>query len=388
MRCTFNQDGACFAVARMNGSNRGFTVYTTSPYRETFGRVFRDGGVARAEMLFRCNILALVGGGDEPKFSPNKVMIWDDHQGRCIGELAFKVPVRGVRLRRDKIVVALEHKVFVYQFSNLELEQQLDTSSNVEGLCVISPTTETTVMACPGLNTGQVRVELFDLGTTKFIAAHEAPLACLALSADGRLLATASEKGTLIRVFDTIKARLLHEFRRGSDRAKIYSLAFSPRNNLLGATSDKGTVHVFRIPDSATAPTSYASASPAPLSSSAAARASGAASTSSSTVASILGQNKFVKSLLPKYFRSEWSMAQFKLATTTRSVVSFPITDSDTIVVVSETGEFARLVFDDVAGGVMRCVESHNFAIATPPATDTSATSHTRANTRATDSYP
>ena len=67
---------------------------------------------AVGDRLRKCNILALVGGGEEPKFSPNKVMIWDDHQGRCIGELAFKVPVRAVRLRRDKVVVALSHKIF------------------------------------------------------------------------------------------------------------------------------------------------------------------------------------------------------------------------------------------------------------------------------------
>lgn len=49
----------------------------------------------------------------------------------------------------------------------------------------------------------QVRVELYDVWRTKFVQAHSTALACLALSLDGKLLATASERGTLVRVFNT-----------------------------------------------------------------------------------------------------------------------------------------------------------------------------------------
>jgi len=54
------------------------------------------------ELLYRTNIIALVGGGDKPKWEPNKVMLWDDSLMRVIGELNFKTKVKAVRLRKDK----------------------------------------------------------------------------------------------------------------------------------------------------------------------------------------------------------------------------------------------------------------------------------------------
>ena len=78
----------------------------------------------------RCNILALIGGVPNPQYPINKVMIWDDHQSRCIGELSFHSEVRGIRLHRNCIIVILTQKIFVYNFADLKLSHQTKTIVN------------------------------------------------------------------------------------------------------------------------------------------------------------------------------------------------------------------------------------------------------------------
>lgn len=282
--------------------DNGFRIYNCDPFKETFRRAFNvKGGIGIVEMLFRCNLLALVGGGTSPKFPTNIVKIWDDHQNRAIGELMFRSEVKAVKLRRDRVVVVLMHKIYVYRFSDLKLLDQISTLKNPKGLVALCPDTNNVVLACPGVTKGNVRVELYDLRKSQLIPAHESELAAIALNLSGTRLATASDKGTLIRVFDTHTGELLKELRRGMDRAVIHCITFNKTSEYLACSSDKGTVHIFSLTGQRGRPGNDGNADTAESQN----------STSQNATSNFAVLRRIIPGV-PKYVESEWSFAQVR----------------------------------------------------------------------------
>ena len=60
-------------------------------------------------------------------------------------------------------------------------------------------------------------------------------------------MATASDKGTIIRVFSVPDANKLYQFRRGSMPSRIFSMAFNITSTLLCVSSTSETIHVFKL---------------------------------------------------------------------------------------------------------------------------------------------
>jgi len=326
---TFNQDYSCFAV----GTESGFFVMDTDPLNERFRRVFDDGGIGIIEMLYRCNILALVGGGKNPKYPKNKVMIWDDIQAQCIAELEFSTDVCGVRLRRDKIIVILETKIYIYNFGNLKLIHEcIKTDPNPKGICAVSYGEEEMIMACLGEKSGEVRIYTWrnkEFSDPLCIDAHENSISQLALSNDGSKLATASERGTLIRVFDTTTGDKIKEFRRGTQGAKIHSISFNKDTSALCASSDTGTIHIYHLNDEDTNKQSTLS---------------------------------FMKGLVP-ILGSTWSSRQFNVQET-HSICCFgPDTNPPTVIVLGSSGQYFKYMYNIDQNGSEECteIENHSF---------------------------
>lgn len=118
------------------------------------------------------------------------------------------------------------------------------------------------MLAFPSAQTGHVCVtSIGGEGTAaSILPAHESPIAFLAIDVSGSRIATASEKGTLVRVFQVKTGRLICELRRGADKAEIFNISFSRDSSRLCVSSDKGTVHIFNIevPGAAAAGSNFA----------------------------------------------------------------------------------------------------------------------------------
>jgi WD40 repeat protein len=249
----FNQDHSCFVC----GTTAGFRVYTTSPVAEVHRReqtgVFENRSVVLITMLFKTNIFAMVTKAEDDHSGQNKVQIYDDRKRKMLGELRSRNEVKGVCLRRDIIVMVCEYAIYVYTCDKLRVILHLTTNANAQGLCVVASSSEPWILCCPGQSTGAVRVQHGqDTSNTHVFTAHQTALAALALNASGTLVATASENGTVVKVFQCSNGQELYRLRRSARPAAITCLSFRLDDRFLGVASSSSTVHIFKL-DLATA---------------------------------------------------------------------------------------------------------------------------------------
>ncbi|MCJ1414066.1 autophagy protein [Xylographa parallela] len=255
---TFNQDHSHLAVA----TSRGYRIYTTDPFSKVSES--KDGDIAILEMLFSTSLVALV-------LSPRKLRMLHTKKQQTICDLTFPTTVLAVRLNRKRLVVILEDLIYLYEISNMKLLHTIETSPNPQAICALSSSSENNYLAYPlpqkalpstfaapshappGSNhvsptTGDVL--LFDatkLEAVNVVVAHRSPLSCISINNTGTLLATASDKGTIVRVFSLPKADKLYQFRRGSMPAHIYCMSFNTTSSLLCVSSATETVHIFKL---------------------------------------------------------------------------------------------------------------------------------------------
>lgn len=240
----FNQDCTSLAV----GKKTGYKLFSLSSV-EKLDHIYDSNAcedISIVERLFSSSLVAIVSLS-----SPRKLKVCHFKKGTEICNYSYSNSILAVKLNRQRLIVCLEESLYIHNIRDMKVLHTIrDTPPNPQGLCALSINNDNCFLAYPGSNQiGEVQIfDTINLRAVTMIPAHDNPLAAITFNAQGTKIATASEKGTVIRVFSVPDGSKLFEFRRGMKRCvHIYSLAFSSDSIYLCASSNTETVHIFKL---------------------------------------------------------------------------------------------------------------------------------------------
>ncbi|KAH8421168.1 hypothetical protein KR009_010290, partial [Drosophila setifemur] len=194
------------------------------------------------ERLFNSSLVVLVTAQ-----KPNCLKMLHFKKKQDICNCFYPSEILCVRMNRQRLIVCLVESIHIHDIRDMKILHSIgNIAPNEQGLCALSLNSHLAFPICQ--TSGELRIfNSSKLRTGMTIKAHATPLSALTFSPSGALLATASERGTVIRVFCVKNGQRVQEFRRGVSCVRIASLVFAAGGDFLCVSSNTETVHVFKI---------------------------------------------------------------------------------------------------------------------------------------------
>jgi len=330
---SFNQESTCISI----GTETGFKIINACPFLDLYYRDMK-GGIGIVEMLYNTNLLALVGGGKNPVYPPNELILWDEKEGKEIGRIKLKTKIINVKLKENKIYIVTKEKIFLFDF-NLKL---IDAFESKNPLGLISLCYKEDIVAYPDKKIeGNIRIKNYDKKMNYFFCAHKTPLSCIQLNQEGNLIATSSLKGTIVRIYNIINGILVKEVRRGTEGSFINHIAFDPTQKYFVVSSDRKTIHLFFMNNNASVTNNENNLKMSRIISEEEEKKNEAEKINiDNKKTGLNGFNKFFK-----YLGSEYSFTKYKI-NCNKSICTFG--PDNTIIIVTYDGKYYQVGFESI----------------------------------------
>lgn len=250
------------------------------------------------EMLFSTSLVAIADRSQGPA-SAKRLKIVNTKRKSTICEISFPHQITDVVMNRKRMCILLDSdQIFIYDISCMKLLETIDlwedhfkNSATTDSSSLRSRTRRKKSevsrakpkMALSGddrsilcfasysspknnpdsfLLHDVVVYDTLNIAPINYLnSVHKGDIACMAISYDGKLVTTASEKGTIVRVFHTgvdadydASSPVLYEFRRGSRPCHLYQLAFDRNATMLACVGNTDTIHIFDLKGHGMAP--------------------------------------------------------------------------------------------------------------------------------------
>lgn len=270
-------------------------------------------------MFYRTNLIFFVGNGSveenkENTYPLNILNIFDDSKKEVIDKIKLNAEIDDVNCTKTLISLLSGNYIYLFKFDDLinPLHQISVVNKNyclgLNYLIYIDKDpsdSESEIIKIKNLSNDQEKILEFK--------AHQNKIKFMAINKQETLLATASERGTIIRIFDITKGTKLYEFRRGTSGTNIQYISFSDDSQFLAVISDRGTIHIYNLKN-------------------------------------LAANRKSMLSVLGGYFDSEWSFAWFYNEPINKAKKCC-FNSKNELLIIMESNNCQKLSFDQNIGG-------------------------------------
>ena len=185
------------------------------------------------------DLLFTVVAGETSPFTSNFVLVYQMSTGTFQKSIEFDTDILAICASDAYLFVSMAGSIQILEIESFNVVNTVQRTSST-GL----------IAACPGFlayacddPVGLVTiVAIPGFSMLQQISCHQDPIQCISLSSDGKLLTTASDKGTLIRVFDVQDGNKSSEFRRGFRASAVTAV---DTDNDITCACTATTLHVF-----------------------------------------------------------------------------------------------------------------------------------------------
>lgn len=236
---TFNTDHTLLFCS----TNQGIRIYNINPFRQLFCKTIK-GGISFGSIYQRSNIFYLVGTGIHPDYPTNRLIVWDEYQKKKIAEVSIKNKIEGFILDDQFLQIYSKKNIFIYDLYTLNKNYDLSLVSYTFSSYLYK---KNYTLCYPLINYQDIgKIVIKKNGSHIHIHSHNDPIHQIAISPDGKYIATCSNKGYLVKLFSSTGS-LVREYNRGFISKQVSYLGFSSHSNWLICATEYSTLHLFDV---------------------------------------------------------------------------------------------------------------------------------------------
>eukprot|EP00759_Apiculatamorpha_spiralis_P048344 PhF_6_TR43598/c0_g1_i1/m.66961 len=225
----FNQDGSCIAISQVP---EGFTVYRSNPLEVVYRSELPSERLRLVQMVKRSNIFLLL------KECGDTVCLWDASTNTAFAQIPYNAPISKVLVHDNHFAVVTDSTVHVHNV----IRPELKFKQRVDALNCVAMSAVNFATVNPESPQNVCVYDIQSGNKIHDIKSHNNPVRCVALSADGTVMATTSINGTVVHLYvlTDVPVKQHKEVRRSTTASRTYCMAISADKSKVASVGDFG----------------------------------------------------------------------------------------------------------------------------------------------------